>query len=882
MVRYARRLLIVLFSLAGLLVFGWLGSWQKVYSASSDDAQNFNYVRRDPEDYNYLPLILNPDGSTGGTGVLRDIISYNMAFDQGYEVQCAKPDWNITPQVYGALREYFEFYSAPVTLGGGATYNIDFSGGRIPLFRGDEDLADTTKISSFDGYFGANYQKNQPAELNSTGVTNLLLSSGGQCAAKFNNLRSLFGEGAICSKLSDDSQCALSRDIAGTDFTTEELFDTLSALFTKNNGERNLTCGDIASGWTEGLLEFGIDKFQYEQDVAPATEAVGIMPLSLDVLYRLAFLVIAPQQNIASGDDIFQFLQNLSPLPDQVDHSTINDQVHAPIVIGFKVPFVATNSIFSLPSLRDSTILTADLARELNQIEELKSTAIEDRLKFVETIIDRKQTKPLIDCEGLPQCSGGDTSQAMFQALIDLVNGSNNESGKPLSCKAFKGPYEYAGDLGSPAEASVDKNFNEPFATAQLPITNSAGFNWTLEVRDENVQSRLGDETVPVSAYLITPYGTDLTYLQNSLQGVFFSDTAFLAGELTEWEKLVQNNCIPDFNGECGMVPEYFTFGAITADLDSDSDSFSFIYGDQAGCQNITNPEAKAICEAQLENEPTKSFGATLGEQPREPLRILGAKLGWLIKQIQLKLREASSKTYEYIDACVRTEDMFLGRCLGFLGEPGGKDSNLANSCSDYSGIEVELPKDLTAFGDLICSVAHNNPLDVQLLWGLSQIEGHIMNDFIYEGRGSVSCSELIVSDCGSSVVGPGLIVPQCVNLEGCPRVAWAVDDSAAAQAYQDSLPPEVVCSVRGTLEWVLTERKKQTSYLKALYRERWGTDPSTKQLYYMMAGKNYGLPEEYLVQPACEGAPAVSGCGELNYCQCAIDGFTYQCGQRV
>jgi hypothetical protein len=205
-----------LWSLVFLLFAGWLLHPQSVVALSSDDDTG-NYVRRDPEDYNFLPLVLDPGKSTGNTGSLRDTVSYNMVYDQGYEVQCAKPQWDITPQVYGAIQEYFELYSTPVTLSGSASYNVDFSQGTVPLYRGDEDLSDTRKNSSFEGYFGATNLDDSPPELNSSGVANLLLNADGQCVAKYANLKSLFGvDGGICSKLADSGQCVLDREIAST------------------------------------------------------------------------------------------------------------------------------------------------------------------------------------------------------------------------------------------------------------------------------------------------------------------------------------------------------------------------------------------------------------------------------------------------------------------------------------------------------------------------------------------------------------------------------------------------------------------------------------------------------------------------------------------
>lgn len=832
---------------------------KRVSAASSDDFSG-NYARRDPEDYNFLPLVLDPDSSTGDTGQPRDTISYNLAYDQGYEVQCAKPEWNITPQVYGDLEEYFRLLpNQGFNLGADASYNVDFSTGRIPLFRGDEDLADTQKNTSFEGYFGANYLKKTPPTVNSSGVANLLMNQNGQCVAKFANLYSLFNDGGVCSKLSDPSQCVLDRQIADTAFTTEELYGELSDLFElKNEEERNLGCADIISGWSEDLTNFGLTEQRFNSEVQPAVDALQKMPLNLDILYRLAFLVIAPEQNVNEGDDVFSFLQNQSPQPNQANHATVDQYRHAPIIIGFKIPILATNSLFSMPYLRDSSILTAYSMRNLPQLQREQEEVKEARDEFVKKIDANKHTQPVVKCEGMPQCTGSGQDQALFQAIMDVINGSE------ISCKGFDGPYEKAGDLGSPAAVDEEKAFQDRYVSTVLPTANSAGFQWELEVNDANVGSELNQEKVPVNAYFVTPYGTDLAYITDTLRSFFPVDDP-TTEELEGYEKMVENNCIEDFHGECGLIPEYFTLGGITADLDSTSNSHSPTSTDCA--RHPVGSEEREQCES-------LTVGATLTEQPREPIRILGASIGWMIQKIQENLRGIQSKAYAYIKECKRAEDLFLGRCLGYQGQTGGTDSEVANSCNDYAAIQVELPSDFTELANWVRGAAHGNASDAQLLWGLTQVEGHPMNDAIRDRKKSVACADLIINSCGASQI-VGIIVPQCADVQACPGAAFSQEDGAAGQAYRDSITTEVACSVKGALEFILRTRKSQIGELKSLYQARWGREPDDKQLYYMMAGKNYGLPNEVLVQPACQGAEEVSGCGGANYCQCVMDTFT-------
>lgn len=861
-VKRATPFWLVVFSALSSIVAGGFWHANQVLAASSDDA--VNYVRRDPEEYNFLPLVLEPDRSTGNTGAPRDTLSYNLAYDQGYEVQCARPAWEISPHVYGAIREYFENHSGQ-DFGGDASYDANFSTGRVPLFRGDEALTDTRKISSFEGYFGANNQNLSQGDINASGVANVLLGSVGQCEAKYRNLDNLFGDDNLCSKLKDGDQCVLDRPISGSSLTTQQLYERLTALFQYRNAEgRNFSCSDLMGALPAVTAEFGMNSLNFDRDIRLVQEAVTKAPLNLDILYRLAFLIITPQQNIIeNGDDVFDFLQTRSPAPNAVGHSTIPLDWHAPIIVGFKVPFVATNSILSLPGLQDSARLTGNTLRSVEQLETEQTRARSQRETFVNSILENKNAKPIINCDGLPQCSGGQDESALVQALVDLINGSGQ------TCAGFRGPYERAGDLGSRAVASEEKEFQSPYFSEVLPAENSATFNWNLTMRDINTPAVASRDKVPVTAHLVTPYGADLQFLEGSLRALFGSE---------ELATRIQENCIEDFRGECGLIPEFFTFGGISSGLNSEESSFSFIYDGREECDSPLFPIPPEDC-----NRLSISGGIT--EQPVEVLRVMGAQIGWFVQQIQLKFRGIANKAHTYIQECKRTEDLFLGRCLGFQ-EPGGGEGTVANSCVDYQEIMVDIPSDYMELGKIVCGVANNNPKDVQLLWGMVQVDGWALHHAIRAGESSISCRDAIMGPCGSSQIAAGIIVPQCVDRAACPQVNWAFTGNAGEQ-YQKEITMEVACSVRGGMEYILKTRKQEMAWLREQYRSANGTDPSTDQLYYMMAGRNAGLPMANLVQPKCGGVDpvdpvGVGPCGGVNYCECVMDVLTYTCGQQV
>ena len=203
-------------------------------------------------------------------------------------------------------------------------------------------------------------------------------------------------------------------------------------------------------------------------------------------------------------------------------------------------------------------------------------------------------------------------------------------------------------------------------------------------------------------------------------------------------------------------------------------------------------------------------------------------------------------------------------------------DSIVPNSCNDYKGITMELPT-WDGLQKMVCSVAGGNANDAQLLWGLLQIEGGPMTRQVRAGATSMSCGDIILNTCGASQIF-GVIVPACADQQACPGSAFAFEDGTAGQKYRDGITTDVACSVRGQMEYILQKRKGEMGEMRALYQSANGRQPTTDQLYYMMAGRNYGVKAEFLTKDACQGSPPVEGCSGANYCQCAMDTFTFSC----
>lgn len=859
-----------------LVLFLFGGRISQVKAASSDDY--VNYTRRDPEMYNYLPLVMEDGYSLGNTGELQDIITYQMAYNQGYEVQCAKPRWWINGQVHGAINEYFEEYEKPVRLTAEATYFGKFAEAKIPLFQGDEDFPDTTKISSYEGYFGAHNLSKTPPELNSAGVATSLLDREQQCIVKYNNLWSLYNK-FFCDKFKEGGPCKINQiNIPGREYGGWILFEALRGLFetkSKIDPEKNFSCSELMGGWKPEIEEeFGISESKFKNEFQPYADDLVVAPINMEALYRLAFLVVSIKQNVMEGneevnpalfdsnDDIFDFLEIQTPEPvwgGTFERMPIKKQ--APIVIGFKVPMTATNMIFSLPNLTDSARLTSyilsapeDISAHIDEMKDQRKKYIGDILAVKQGLTD---TEKIIDCGALPQCVGMDPNKILLRSLIDQINGSG------LDCAGFEGSYELVKELGSSANTPDNKReLRDPFFSKTFTSDASYTFDWNIIVKDTVVNGDLDADPIKVRAHLITPYGSDMEYINKVLRQMFTTE---------QFEKLVENNCVEDFGGKCGIIPENLTFVDSAAFLKSKTDTFKFIYHQPPGCVERCDKDDEDCIECER-----KQFTGVTVENPIEPMRILGGELGWMIRKIQENLRDYGSRAWEYIKNCKRTEDLFLGRCEGYT-DDGSTTPGEEKSCEEVKAQTTKLPT-MNELMKMTCSVAGNDPNNAQMLWGFLQIEASPMLRKILAGEKEMSCSEIITNACGASGI-VGVLIPQCIDKEGCPQAAYIADDTSDPWIKEARENPAIGCDIKTSMEYVLRKRLSERGWLVDQYKAKNGTAPSTQQLYYMMAGRNYGVPTEYLTTDACQGYEAVDGCGGANYCVCTMDTFKLDCG---
>lgn len=640
-------------------------------------------------------MFLSPSQS----GLAYEDLLTAMVKDQGYEAHCGGTQWVIDKTIWGDIDKFFSsstppeesFYNGlnPTILGGNDPYIVDFSKARIPLLRGLEPRTETLKNSSFEGMFGASYQTPDGSYmLNSAGVSQRLMSAHQQCLAKIQNTLASI---TICNQITGD--CTLdtkfsfpiavdaeggSRVIKESEglksgehsvdvtFDNKTLINWIEKIRPKLSEEDLYTqvCTDLFGGQTTD--EQSDPPTANNDELARAREAINAVSIDLDSLYRLAFLILVPQQNKNEGNDAFHFLQS-SP--------QVNSDAHAPIIIAFKIPEFGTNK-----SRTANNIDTLELTKYILQASEQNLQDIDDQNNKRDTIYELAKAAPYlssstIDCPAsYPQCNRSDQN-ALRNTLIDIVNGAapictNNtlhiveseevatDSAAVENIEEFfdQGDtnFEKAGDLFTPASKDIKdynyKNQVNKTVADQLKSKDENLFDWQLTINSNPPKT---DEKVTVNAYLVIPVGETLKDINKSLS-IFWDEEGFF--------DMVRTNVIEDMDNKTGVIPKYYTIKNAEVGIDG-SDSISPL--DECRYEEVIKYDTKGI--PHVENVricKNYTVGVNL-EEPENNVLLPDFGLGFLIRKIQQKLRNSFSQTYNYIASCTRVEDMFLGRCSG-------------------------------------------------------------------------------------------------------------------------------------------------------------------------------------------------------------------------
>lgn len=703
--RFVKKTIFVLLS-AGALFFA--GFSNQVFAQSSN-----TQIADESTSYTLMPMFL-PQAKPGLAyeDLLKAIVK-----DQGYEAHCGATQWIIDKTLWGEISKFFSsnipplesFYHGlnPTIFSGTDPYIVDFTKARVPLFRGMEPKLETLKNSSFEGMFGANFQQSEDSYmLNAAGVSKRLLSAHQQCLVKIQNTLASI---QICNEIINEP-CTLdknfsfkiavneaggSRAMTGADSgslkSDEHIVDvtfdnkTLMAWIEeirpklKNEDLYKQVCYDITGGDASNQdPDYSPPNVSLDK-IARLREAINSVSIDLDSLYRLAFLVLVPKQDKGknSSDDTFYFLQS---------NPQVDEYVHAPIFIAFKIPEFGTNKSFSA-----GNVDTLELAKMVIQAKTQNEKDVKDQENKRAGIYSLAQAAPylkdpIIKCPpSYPQCERSDEN-ALRNTLVDIINGTapdctnttlriveteNSEETNGIE-QIFNQEdlnWEKAGDLFTPASKDIKEyNYTSPvnkLIADKLKSKDLNLFEWELIIDQDPPEM---DLPVIVNAYLVIPVGETIKDVNKSLS-IFWSEEEFF--------EMVRTNVIEDMKNKEGVIPKYYTIKGANVGINA-SDSINPL--DECKYETIPKQGFDGNWYSETVQVCTNyTFGVSLTETKGDML-LPDFGLGFMIRKIQQKLRNSFNQTYNYILSCNRVEDMFLGRCSG---DPKG------NSAQDFCSGEA-------------------------------------------------------------------------------------------------------------------------------------------------------------------------------------------------
>ncbi len=707
-----------------------------------------------PNDYITIPLILEPEKYAGDNkDDLVGKLLWNMVVDQGYEVKCASPELTISATAIGDIEKYFSegvewpsfnrFGNQVLALESQSDYVLDLRRATIPMYR-DLDEKSPGKTASYEAFFGTL----DPDTVSSvdagdgalhTGVINNLLKPAQQCAIKLDNLRAAKN---LCERLENPELCSLHFKIPKSKYylystdlqeSNEEksLLTAIESWMANNSG---VGCAELMNSYDS---RYTIDRSEFTD----IQDAVFKMSIDLEYVYRYAFIVLSPLQDVDDWcymnnreEDAFWFLSNHQQTYLQnecLDNRQVDNYMkRIPSFVAIKIPTVATNEIESLPFLKNSASLTANtLGKIVDQENKLEALDIKPREQFLTDILqvkkevwdcesgvdcEERRQGLVVDCQGMAVCEGAHgVGTELRKALVHMINGSKQTcegetffaSSNPdeiFTGKDNPAPHGYVENVKVIGSAAIQnatgedtddpqRYFSEEYFNVRMGAAKNALWQWRLELKEQQAKDILGGlgETndivsESVRIHIVAPLGTELSYIENMLSSLFTHSSK---------ETMIKENVMADAEAATGNIARYFPiFGTQMGFNDQANHHFS---------HEDCNFKKDEFGNETTEREICKSAGVKLSDD-NVGLFMEGATLGWLIKQIQLGITRDNSlnDAYSYLASCKRIEDLFLGRC-GDAGA-GGQDS-------PGSSAEIDCPIVTLGWDDGIAARAFAN-----------------------------------------------------------------------------------------------------------------------------------------------------------------------------
>lgn len=615
------------------------------------DLSDFPEYTTSPDEYYLQPISGMLSGERDVDKIRKDLTS------SGYEAYCAAENIEIKPKynTSGLINRYLELHAQDpatypvVNIAVDSVASGDMTNAKIPIWR---DVEGTRFLmSSLEEYFGFKdvYTQNPSySEINSAPI-NSLLSEMQRCEQ---SAKVLLATELMCEKLLDPGKCALlAQEVPGTGKIIDAVREDMHELMpTYRAGGISKECLRLYSPETEQTPEI----VEFKKDLQK-------VPLEINRSYRLAFLVIAlemkaPEKNGDFAGKIFNFFTRKT--------ETLKPK-HEVLVIGFKVPDIATNKGGGDDSgsvyWNDPSYLTRNVLLTREQIRDLEDVRRPEKRRQIqlqaEAAVTQGEESKIYCYEGsYPDGTGTPACQnELGKAVVDIVNGAaygcdtketepvvqindyagfgdpkqgdiyTNEWGNSLLLNLFG-----SGDYGDVTHV-VDNNYMDPQkAKTADPWYEKIKTIWTI---GPNTWTPAESKTI-ANYYLVYPMGFELQEIENVMINTFFTKD--------QQDQMLQS----------GRILDGFPIEGAQMGVSGGTASWDF-------------PDPAKNCGTDASPSPCMEHVSIAIETEKKGIGYLGAKLGFWLREIQRTLNSAYSPTHAYITSCPTLEHFLLGQCSG-------------------------------------------------------------------------------------------------------------------------------------------------------------------------------------------------------------------------
>jgi len=652
------------------------------------------------QSYYYLHPIrgIHPDTDPDGRKV--SVTRADLA-SQGYEAYCAAEPTTIKLDVNtrDLINRFLASNPTGVSATRDSTYVLDSSSGQFPLFRdttGKKYL--TTSIEEFFGFKDVYTDDGYSVMELNTAPINTLLSQEQKCIQGVDILRNIQ---LMCERLEDPrANCALlENQIPGTNYNVSTLLDDVAKVIP---GYRAGKIGEQC----RMLFSDQIPEFAMEDPELPVfKKAITNVPLNIDRSFRLAFLVASIEQRPqTSAFNFFSFSEAAQPK-------------HEVLIVAFKIPDILTNKGGGEASghqfFNDSATLTRD-ALVPQQFRTAFSDPNEDEVDSCHDQIQGNDfTKYGFDQQSLNRkiCTGinahnasvqnpdspiyclsgsGDTPEELEglegsaackdilgKAVVDLINGNtpscNNMQSEPVlevlqAANIIPPDLNDGSRLFNPGYGFGNDVLNYIFTQNLTPQRDESTFTSIFNIVGSAFDNA-ENETAAVDFFLVYPVGYELDSVTEVLKNTFF--TVHQIAELEESTNRSRFEAKGFASGLSGATFSH-TFNELPSSGNC-QESTILLEEDPLTGLPINPPQVITVLNCE------QTFNISVNEEGAGGLSVLGARLGFWMRNIQQTLNGHFSNASAYIASCATTEEFLLGRCAGrAVASPPG--SNLGGS----------------------------------------------------------------------------------------------------------------------------------------------------------------------------------------------------------